>query len=330
MSVAFKDYYAILGVARDASQDEIKKAYRRKARELHPDVNKSADAGERFRDVNEAYEVLGDPDKRRRYDRFGLAYRETPPGAGPPPGFEDFVFTTEGPGGFEEFFEPARRGGAGRGRGTGPTGFSDFFEALFGAGFGGGEEPTRGGRPRRGRTRGQRGPDVEGEILLEIPDLVAGGQRKFAMEIPGPDGRPEKRELTINLPRGIRPGQTIRLAGQGGAGTGGAPAGDVFLRVRLRPDAGLEVQGDDLVATIDVPAPVAVVGGTVRMPSAEGPLTLKVAPGTAAGKALRVRGRGLARRDGTRGDLLARVRIAVPERPSAEEKRLYEQLARLS
>lgn len=334
MSVAFKDYYAILGVNRDASQDEIKKAYRKKARELHPDVNKSTQAGEQFRDVNEAYEVLGDPDKRRRYDRFGSAYqdyRQAPPGAGPPPGFEEFVFTSEGPGGFEDLFGQARRGrAAGGGREAGPTGFSEFFEALFGGGFGGAEQTSGSARGRRGRARGQRGHDVEGEIQLDVADLVSGGQRKFTMGIPGADGRTQSRELTINLPRGIRPGQTIRLAGQGSPGSGGAPNGDVFLKIRLRPDAELQVQGDDLIATVDVLAPLAVVGGTVRVPSAEGPITLKIPAGTAAGKALRVKGRGLARRDGTRGDLLVRVRIAVPERPSDDEKRLYEQLARLT
>jgi curved DNA-binding protein len=335
VSVAFKDYYAILGVARDASQDEIKKAYRRKARELHPDVNKSKDAGERFRDVNEAYEVLGDPDKRRRYDRFGSAYREAPPGAGPPPGFEEFDFGG-GAGGFEEFLRQAQERGAGGRRGAGQpgagSGFSDFFEALFGAGFGGAAQgaPAGGGRGRgRGRPRGRRGHDVEGEIRLELADLVAGGQRKFTMEVPGEDGQPEVRDLTINLPRGIRPGQTIRLAGQGGPGTGGAPNGDLFLRVHLRPGGELQVEGDDLVATIDVPAPVAVTGGTARVQTAEGPVTLRIAPGTQNGTVLRVKERGLVRRDGSRGDLRARVRVVVPEHPTPEQKRLYEELARL-
>ena len=334
MSVAFKDYYKILGVDRDASQDEIKKAYRKKARELHPDVSKAKNAGERFRDVNEAYEVLGDPDKRRRYDRFGSAYREAPPGGGPPPGFEEFDFTGGAGGrGFEEFLRQAQQQGGAGGRGAGPTGFSDFFEALFGAGFGGAApaEP-HGGRAGRGkgRARGRRGHDVEGEIQLDVPDLVGGGQRKFTMEIPGADGLPEARELTINLPRVIRPGQTIRLAGQGGPGSGGAPNGDLFLHVRIRLGAELQVEGDDLVATIDVPAPVAVVGGTARVSTAEGPVTLRIAPGTQAGTVLRVKERGLARRDGTRGDLRARVRLVVPEHPTAEQKRLYDELARLT
>jgi curved DNA-binding protein len=332
VSVAFKDYYKILGVDRDASQDEIKKAYRRKARELHPDVNKSKDAGERFRDANEAYEVLGDPDKRRRYDRFGSAYREAPPGTGPPPGFEEFDFTGGGAGGFEELLRQAQQRGAGSRGGAGATGFSDFFEALFGAGFGGAAPADPGGGRAgrgRGRARGRRGHDIEGEIQLDVPDLVGGGQRKFTMEIPGADGLPEARELTMNLPRVIRPGQTIRLAGQGGPGSGGAPNGDLFLRVRLRPGGELQVEGDDLIATIDVPAPVAVVGGTARVPTAEGPVTLRIAPGTQAGTVLRVKERGLARRDGTRGDLRARVRLVVPEQPTAEQKRLYEELARL-
>jgi curved DNA-binding protein len=330
VSVAFKDYYAILGVARDASQDEIKKAYRRKARELHPDVNKSKDAGERFRDVNEAYEVLGDPDKRRRYDRFGSAYREAPPGAGPPPGFEEFDFGG-GAGGFEEFLRQAQDGAARR-RGGPASGFSDFFEALFGAGLGGAPQAESGGGGRgrsRPRARGRRGHDIEGEIHLDVADLVAGGQRKFTMEVTGEDGLPAVRDLTINLPRVIRPGQTIRLARQGGPGSGGAPNGDLFLRIGLRPGGELQVEGDDLVATIDVPAPVAVVGGTARVPSAEGPVTLRIAPGTQAGTVLRVKERGLARRDGSRGDLRARVRLVVPEQPTPEQKRLYEELARL-
>lgn len=334
MAVSYKDYYQILGVPRDADEAAIKRAYRAKARELHPDRNKAAGAEAKFRDVNEAYEVLGDAGKRRRYDALGADWRD---GAQftPPPGFEGFEFR---PGGFEDLFGGgAGRGGRG-GRGASAGGasaggarFSDFFEALFGGlgglgGFGG----FGGGQARRDApARDARGGDVEAELELTLADLVSPAPKRIALGIPLDDGSVERRSVAVNIPAGLRAGQRLRLAGQGAPGGGGAPAGDIYLKIRLRAEAGMEADGDDLIVDVDLPAPTAVLGGKVDVPTPDGAVTVRVRAGARGGDRLRVRGRGLAKKGGGRGDLYARVRIVVPEKPSEEEKQLYQRLAEL-
>ena len=323
MPVTFKDYYALLGVPRAASAEEIKKAYRRKARELHPDRNKTKGAEERFREVNEAYEVLGDPQKRVRYDQLGANWREGETFQ-PPPGFEGFRFDARDLGDLSELFgRTGRTGSAG-----GASGFSDFFDALFGdlgmGGVFGGSEATR----RRGRGA-RRGGDVEAEVEFSIADLLQPGRKTFTLGSPGRDGALSSRTVTVNIPPGLRDGQKLRLPGQGAPGGAGHAAGDIYLKVRVRPEAGVAIHGDDIVTDIDVPAPIAVVGGEVRVTAPDGVVTIRVRPATPTGTTLRVRGRGLPRRDGQRGDLLARVRIVIPEHPTQEERGLYERLAQL-
>jgi curved DNA-binding protein len=357
VAIAYKDYYEILGVSRDASEADIKKAYRKLARELHPDRNKAPDAEERFRDVNEAYEVLKDKDKRERYDRLGANWQHGAPfdptaggfSGGFPGGFQTEVGSMED---LEEILRSAGIGGRG---GGGGSGFSDFFEILFG-GLGGsargGGRRTGGGR--RGRGAGgaagfgpgaaqgfgggfggfgggqpMGGQDVEARIELDLADLVHGGQRRITLGPQGPGSPVEPRTVTVKIPPGLRPGSRLRLAGQGGPSPGGGPAGDLYLEIGLRPDPRLRIEGDDLVADVDVPAPDAVVGGTVQVPTPEGPVKLKIQPGTTAGRTLRVRERGLPRKGGGRGDLLARVRIVVPGDLTERERELYRQLAEL-
>ncbi|MEN6631022.1 MAG: DnaJ domain-containing protein, partial [Candidatus Polarisedimenticolia bacterium] len=249
MAVSYKDYYQILGVPRDADEAAIKRAYRAKARELHPDRNKAAGAEAKFRDVNEAYEVLGDAEKRRRYDALGADWRD---GAQftPPPGFEGFDFRE---GGLEDLFG----GGAGRAGGGASAGgarFSDFFEALFGGlgglgGFGGGGQTRRGAR-----TREARGGDIEAELELTLADLVSPAPKRIALGVPLSDRSVERRSVAVNIPAGLRAGQRLRLAGQGAPGRGGAPAGDIYLKIRLRAEAGMEADGDDLIVDVDLPA----------------------------------------------------------------------------
>ena len=327
MTVTYKDYYKVLGVDRSATQDEIKKAYRRLAREYHPDRNSSPDAAERFKEINEAYQVLGDPEKRKKYDQLGANWEDGTPFT-PPPGWQPFG---EG-GGFRvhvgnmedlgEIFGDL--GGAGGG-----GGFSDFFEMLFGnLGFGGAAGGAR--RARRPHRRPGRGRDIEAEVEFSLLDLVQGGQRKLTLGIPGPDGRVERKTVTVNLPRGLRPGQKLRIPGHGAPSPAGGPPGDLYLRVRVRPEPGFEIRGDDLVTEVTVPAPLAVVGGVVQVETPEGPVAIRVAPGTQGGQKLRVRGKGLPRKDGTRGDLIATVRLSVPRHPTPEEKELWERLAALS
>lgn len=319
--VQFKDYYAVLGVARDASADAIKKAFRKKAKQFHPDVNKTPEAASRFREVNEAYEVLSDSTKRQRYDQLGANWRDGE-SFQPPPGWGGR--SAGGSINIEDLF-----GGAGASRGgSGGSGFSDFFEMLFSDlglhGMG------RGAASGSQRARGpQRGADLTAEVQFSLLDLLQPGQKKMTLALPTPSGAMESRTVTVNIPKGVRPGQKLRLPGMGAAANAGSTAGDLYLSLQLKPDPAFRIERDDLVTEVDVPAPVAVLGGVVRPTTPEGPVALRVAAGTQGGTTLRVRGRGLWRRDGDRGDLLVRVRLTIPAKPTAREKELYEQLLAL-
>jgi len=280
----YKDYYAILGVPRTASQEEIKRAYKKLARKYHPDINKDPGAEEKFKEINEAYTVLSDPQKRKIYDQYGTA--KAPP---PPP-----------PGGWQW------EGEAGVGD------FSDFFKSLFG--FGGFEDLFGSGGVRRGPRRG-RDYEVEIEIPLEL--AYRGGKQVIAL-----DGR----RIEVTIPPGIREGQRLRLAGQGGPGQ---PPGDLYLTVRLTPSQSFRLEGHDVHSTANVPAPIAVVGGKIRVPTLDGMVEVTVPPRTQNGKKLRLRGKGWPKPGGGRGDQYVEVRIVIPEHPDPEEERLYRELAAL-
>ena len=300
MAVKFRDYYEVLGVPRTATAEEIKRAYRQLARKHHPDLqvaSERARASERFKEINEANEVLSDPDKRAKYDALGANWKGgmdfTPPpdtGRGP-------SVTTE----WEGFGD-----------------FSDFFGSIFGRPSGGRAGAGRAGADRAGVRMPIPGNDVEGELPLTLDDVLHGGQRRITV-----DGR----SLDVTIPRGIRDGATLRLAGQGGPGVNGGPAGDVYLRVRLLPHPRYRVVGDDLEMDLPLWPWQAVLGAEVRVDTPDGPVTLTVPPGTQSGQRLRLRGRGLPR-DGARGDLYAVVRVVVPTRPSAAEREVYEMLRR--
>ena len=300
MAVKFRDYYEVLGVPRTATAEEIKRAYRQLARKHHPDLqvaSERARASERFKEINEANEVLSDPDKRAKYDALGANWKGgmdfTPPpdtGRGP-------SVTTD----WEGFGD-----------------FSDFFGSIFGRPPGGRAGAGRAGADRAGVRMPIPGNDVEGELPLTLDDVLHGGQRRITV-----DGR----SLDVTIPRGIRDGATLRLAGQGGPGINGGPAGDVYLRVRLLPHPRYRVVGDDLEMDLPLWPWQAVLGAEVRVDTPDGPVTLTVPPGTQSGQRLRLRGRGLPR-DGARGDLYAVVRVVVPTRPSAAEREVYEMLRR--
>ncbi len=329
MAVKFKDYYQILGVSRDASDEEIRRAYRKLARQYHPDVRPGEkEAEQKFKEINEAYEVLSDPEKRRRYDQLGANWQH---GAEftPPPGWDVHVEY----GDLGDLF-------AGLGDRQGP--FSDFFELLFGS-------PRR---TRPGRRFALRGQDIEAELPLTLEQVHRGGRQSITLTLPdrcsscngtgrsragpcrlcagrGTVQRPKSFEVTV--PRGVRDGSVIRLAGQGEPGSGGAPAGDLYLRVRLQPHPLLSPVGtDDLELELPVSPWEAVLGAKVSVPTIDGIVELSIPPGSQASQRLRLRGQGLSRRDGTRGDLYVQIRIAVPRQVSPEERNLYERLAKTS
>lgn len=333
MALQFKDYYAVLGVPRTASEDELKKAFRKLAREYHPDVAKDKKkAEEKFKEINEAYEVLSDSVKRTRYDELGANWR---PGAQfrPPPGWESF-----GKGGAAAGGEPDEFRFSG-------TGFSDFFEQLFGSRGG------RGGGSAAADMGGARGQDIEGDILVALEEAMHGsvrsvvvrhasvcaqcggtGQRnRRACQACGGSGQLAKAETyQVKVPAGVTEGQRLRIAGRGEAGVGGGAAGDLFLRVRLARHPDFEVQGHNLICETEVAPWEAVLGANISVPTLTGPVSIKVPPGTQNGQKLRVRGRGLPQRGGENGDLIVQTLIEVPKRTTDAERKLWEQLARES
>jgi curved DNA-binding protein len=302
MAVGYRDYYEILGIGRDADEEEIRRTYRRLARQYHPDVNREPGAEDRFKEISEAYEVLRDPEKRERYDRLGANWQagdDVSSGAG----FDD-VFG----GGFSGFGGFGDAGGTRVEFGTGE--FSDFFESLFG----------RRGAARPGAGAG-RGSDQEAEIELTLEEAAAGGERRITLG----DGR----EYRVTIPAGVGDGQRIRLAGEGGRGRGDGPSGDLYLRVRLRPHKLFRLEGRDLHVDLPLAPWEAALGATVEVPTLRGNARVKVPAGSSCGRRLRVRGEGMPAKRG-RGDLYASVRIDVPRKPNEKERSLFRQLAQES
>jgi curved DNA-binding protein len=317
MAVDYQDYYDVLGVPREASEDEIRTAYRRLARENHPDVNKDPDAGRRFSDISEAYEVLRDPEKRERYDRLGQNWRAGQDVSGAQ-GFEGFGGFGGGQGGG---FDP-RDVRVDFGGGGGDADFSDFFESLFGGGRG---TTSRGGRRRRGAGGdgfSLRGSDQEATLELSLEEAFRGGKRRITLG----DGR----DYEVNVPPGVRDGQLIRLAGEGSPGAGGGPSGDLLLRVRLRPDRRFRLDGTDIETDLPVAPWEAALGAKVPVATLEGTANVKVPAGSSSGRRLRLAGQGWPGRDGKRGDLYAVVKIVVPKKLKREERKAYEHLAEVS
>ena len=300
----YKDYYKVMGVSRDATQDEIKRAYRKLARKYHPDVSKLADAEARFKELGEAYEVLKDPEKRAAYDRLGKGWREGQEFR-PPPGWDQgFEFHSSGVGGAEA------------------SQFSDFFESLFGQGFAWG-----GGAERDFRARGQ---DSRAKILIDLDDAYHGATRTVTLNRTelAQDGRPKVTAHTLNvhIPKGVHQGQHIRLAGQGGAGMGGGKAGDLFLEVEFRAHPYYHIESRDVYLDLPVAPWEAALGATVKAPTPTGPVDLKIPPGSHAGSKLRLRGRGIPGKPA--GDLYAVLQIVLPPADTEAAKAAYRDLER--
>ncbi len=313
MAVQFRDYYETLGVSKTATEDEIRSAFRKLARKYHPDVAKDKKAAEeKFKQINEAYEVLSDPEKRRKYDQLGENWNQ-PGGFQPPP-----QWGGGRPGGF--------RWGSGENGGVefefGGTGFSDFFEAFFGGGRG---RSAFAGFGQRG-TMAERGSDVEADIMVTLEEALHGSTRQVSLRRAGSK---KTETYQVKIPRGVREGQRIRLAGQGEAGEGGGKSGDLFLRVRLARHPDFSVEGSDLVHEAKIAPWQAVLGDQIIVPTLEGNARLKLPPGTQGGQRFRLRERGLPGVSGQRGDLYVVVQISVPKKLSEREREIWGQLAQL-
>jgi len=313
--VDFKDYYTTLGIAKTASDKEIKQAFRKLARKYHPDVNpgdKGAEA--KFKELNEANEVLSDPAKRKKYDELGANWRAyenaPPPGAGQPFG------GGAGPGGFHSMSQEEMSEMFG-----GDSPFSDFFTTFFG---GMGQESQGQARGGRGRPRARKGQDVEHPFELDLEDALRGSVQRLQLRHDG-----HSRSVEVRIPPGVTDGSRVRVAGEGGRGAASGPSGDLFLRIQLKPHPVFEVKGRDVYTKTRVPVTTAVLGGEVDVVTPEGKtLRLKVPAGTSSGQRFRLRGHGLPSvgKADERGDLFANVEVDIPKTLSDDERGLYESL----
>ena len=301
MPVQFRDYYETLGVPKTATDDEIRSAFRKLARKYHPDVAKDKKAAEeKFKEINEAYEVLGDSEKRKKYDQLGADWNR-PGGFQPPPGWQQWEGQQPG-GGFYQW-----GGDGGRVQFEfGGTGFSDFFEAFFGGGRG---RSAFGGFSGRQATA-ERGADVEADIMVTLEEALQGSTRTVSLRRAGSN---KVENYQVKIPRGVHEGQRIRLRGQGEAGARGGKSGDLFLRVRLARHPDFAVEGSDLIHEVKIEPWRAVLGSELVVPALEGSVRLKVPPGTQGGQRFRLRERGLPGVSGKRGDLYVDVQINVPK-----------------
>jgi curved DNA-binding protein len=324
----FKDYYSTLGVAKTASAKELKQAYRKLARKHHPDVNQGDKAAEsRFKEINEAYEVLGDPDKRKKYDELGANWRQYEqaggaggPGFGGQPGGAWNVNVGGQPGGgFRTMTQEEMREMFGDG-----DPFSDFFHTFFGGAAG---ADDRAGRGRSGRARPRKGRDVEDEIQLGLEDAYHGATRRFSIVQDG-----HERTVDVRIPVGVNDGSRVRIGGEGEQGSGGGQSGDLYLRIRIAPHATFERKGRDLYTRVSIPLTTAVLGGEVEVRTLGGKtLRLKVPPTTQQGQVFRLKGHGMPTvgKPDEFGDLYATADVQLPRQLTAEQRTHFEALQKL-
>lgn len=289
----YKDYYKILGVSRDAKPEDIRKAYRKLAKQYHPDINKDSGAEEKYKEINEAYEVLKDPEKRQKYDTLGMNWQQGQDFT-PPPGWQHVEF--------------------GGNMGGDMGGFSDFFQTLFGSG-------GLGDLFSGSRTHYQQRPmrrDSEVDLTLSLEDIFRGGTYNLVL-----NGSKGKRNLSVRLPKGITEGSQIKLPGKSEGG------GDIYVNIHIKPNTNFEVSQYDLTREIRVPAWDAVLGKDINLDTITGSVTVKMPPGIQDGQKLRLRGKGLPKRDGTNGDLFVKIRIDIPRHLTQKQKDLWQELAKL-
>jgi curved DNA-binding protein len=329
----FKDYYATLGVPKTATDKEIKQAFRKLARKHHPDVNPNDKAAEaKFKEINEANEVLGDPEKRKKYDELGANWRQYEqaqqqgyPGGSPfggPGGFGGFggeggawTINMGGPGGARTMSEEEMRDMFG---GTGEDPFSDFFRTFFGGGGGAGE-----GRGRARGSRSQKGRDIESEAELTLEEAYHGAMRRISIALGG-----HARSIDVRIPPGVKDGSRVRASGEGEGGSNGGAAGDLYLRVRIKPHPVFERKGDDLYVKVALPVTTAVLGGEAQVPTITGSIRLKVPETTQPGQVFRLKGHGMPHvgKPDTKGDLYATIDVQLPRSLTKDQRETWEQV----
>jgi len=313
MVMEFKDYYKIMGVERSATQDDIKRAYRQLARKYHPDVSKEADAEERFKELGEAYEALKDPEKRAAYDRLGANWKGGQEFRPPPDWNEGFEFSG---GGF-----------TGGGRGGDGADYSEFFEQLFG-------RATQGRSSFRSGASHAQGADRHAKILIDLEDAYHGATRMIVLQVPETDAQGHvalrEQKLNVTIPRGVRAGQNIRLAGQGAPGIGQGKAGDLYLEIEFRPHPHYRIDQRDVMLDLPVAPWEAALGASVTVPTPSGPVELKIPAGSASGAKLRLKGRGIpaASESGVAGDFYVVLQIALPPANDEAAQAVYRDMAK--
>jgi curved DNA-binding protein len=311
--VEFKDYYKILGVDKKATADQIKKEYRKLARKYHPDVNKSPDAEKRFKEIGEAYEVLKDPEKRKLYDQYGAEWKT---------GKQQEEYRRQ----YEQQYQQRQQAGFGSGgfdfgggfEGSGE--YSDFFEFLFGGGRGGGRSSSR--------SRSRKGQDIDASIQIPLTDAFEGATRMmtFNMQSMGPDGRmiTKPKTLNVKIPKGIKSGQKIRLAGQGAPGLGEGDKGDMYIKVDFEKHPYLKADGADVYLDLPVAPWEAALGNSINIPAPGGNIKMKIPAGSQQGKKLRLKGKGIPSK--TPGDLYVVLNIVLPPANTEQSKKVYEEM----
>jgi curved DNA-binding protein len=324
MGVEYKDYYKLLGVSKTATKEELSRAFKKLARKYHPDLNpNNPDAETKFKEINEAYDVLKDPKKRQMYDSLGPNWQEGQ-NFQPPPGFENMHF-------------------GGGSQGFGESGFSDFFETIFGGGGFGGQGARFAQQGPRGSFSGagfggggrmsRKGRDAEVAIELRLDEAYHGGKKSITLQeqVTGPGGMPrmQSKTLEINIPKGVKDGSKIRLAGQGNPGSGGGPSGDLFLKIRIAPGSQFKVDGTTILYELPLAPWEAVLGTKIRVPTLDGTIEMNIPAGISSGQKMRIKGRGLG--SGARqGDQMVQVVIKTPKNISEEERILWKKIAEKS
>lgn len=333
MPVKFQDYYETLEVSRTASKEEISKAFRKLARKYHPDINKTKDAEEKFKLANEAYEVLGDPEKRKKYDQLGSNWKSGQDFQAPP-GFEEMFANYAGGGRSTRAKKSSRSGAGGNFSFDTSGGFSDFFDALFSSGGISPDNAQEFFSGQNARSHAANGEDYNSSITISLEEAFHGTTKTVSVSNTGTNSQglaeSKPKQLKIKIPAGTSDGQVIRLANMGAPGSGGGKNGDLLLKINVAKDPRYKLEGSDLTQDLAITPWEAILGGKVEVKTLSGNLSLNIPAGSQSGKRLRLKGKGFSSKSGNNGDLFVELKIVVPDKPSDKEKELFSELAKIS